>query len=186
MSERFENLYKEYDNKLFTKESKNLIEIKKRLNKLKRELREKCLSNNNNYIKSNAIGNKMKISIHDGKVCSLGSKNALRKFKIELTHKVSNLNSEQKKGIINLISNNYLGKSNNNVMEIDVNKIPINQLKQLDKYVDNCLNDTKLSVTENVSNIYEKEDNTTENNKQSCIFEELSDSLSSDDSSQSD
>ena len=47
----------------------------------------------------------------------------------------------KKKGIINIVSNNYVDKNiKNNIIEFDINKLPINQLKQLDKYINQCIN----------------------------------------------
>ena len=46
LNDNFEKIYKEFDDKIFIKESKNLIDIKKTLNKLKKELREASLNNN--------------------------------------------------------------------------------------------------------------------------------------------
>ena len=54
LNDNFEKIYKEFDDKIFIKESKNLIDIKKTLNKLKKELREASL-NNNSFVNFNSF-----------------------------------------------------------------------------------------------------------------------------------
>ena len=44
-------------------------------------------------------------------------------------------------GILGIISNNCIGKNTeNNMMEINFNKMTINQMKQLNKYINECIN----------------------------------------------
>ena len=145
----FEKIYKKYDNQLLTKECKNLLEV---INKLKRELRQteitKNSSNdnitytNNNYISPSPYclsKNKFKFQFTDS-----DSELSVKKYKIEITNKIKNLNNEQKKGLFNIVSNDCIDKNiQNNVMEINVNKMTFNQLKQLDKYINKCIKDNK-------------------------------------------
>lgn len=153
LCESFEKIYKEYDNKLFLKESKNLHDI---INKLKKELRQTEIiknSSNINIIANNKLyynnsdniynKNKFNININD----SDGSENlsdiSAKKYKTAITNKINKLSNEQKRGIRSIISDNCLLEQNSesNVMKVDVNKMPFKQLKQLEKYVNKCIKD---------------------------------------------
>ena len=51
---------------------------------------------------------------------------SVKKYK----NKIKRLNNEQKRGILGIISNNCIDKNTeNNAMEINVNKMTINQMK---------------------------------------------------------
>ena len=143
----FENIYKKYDNQLLTKECKNLLEV---INKLKRELRQteitKNISNENiTYTNNNCISpycstkNKKKFQFIDS-----DSEISVKKYKNVITNKIKSLNNEQKKGLFNIISHDCIDKNiQNNVMEINVNKMAFSQLKQLEKYINKCIKDNK-------------------------------------------
>ena len=98
---------------------------------------------------------------------------SVKKFKIELTEKIQKLTNEQKKGILSIISTNYVDKNNNTAFELDVNKIPFNQLKQLEKYLNNCIKKNNNSISS-----IEKETPKDEDQRENDIFKE--DDLSSD------
>ena len=170
LCENFEKIYKDFENKLFIKDSKNHIDIKKRFNKLKKEFRATLNNNqeNINYTSSN----KVKFTYKENNKIENNNKN-IKKYKINLAKKIRNLTPEQKKGIIKIISNNHLDKNNtNNVMELDVNKLPENELKLLEKYVNKCAFDKENSQIEtNINyNIPDEEE----------MFNDLSESISSD------
>ena len=153
LCESFEKIYKNYDNKLFLKESKNLHDV---INKLKRELRQTEIiknSSNINSIASNHLynhnsnniynKNKFKFLIND----SDGSENAVdmsaKKYKTAISNKINKLSNDQKRGILSIISENCFLENNSesNIMKVDVNKMPFKQLKQLEKYVNKCIKD---------------------------------------------
>ena len=153
LCESFEKIYKEYDNKLFLKESKNLHDI---INKLKKELRQteiiknssniNIIANNNIYYNnSNNIynKNKFKFNINDFDGSENNSEISAKKYKTAITNKINKLSNEQKRGIRSIISENCLLDKNieSNVMKVDVNKMPFKQLKQLEKYVNKCIKD---------------------------------------------
>ena len=168
LCENFEKIYKDFENKLFIKDSKNHIDIKKRFNKLKKEFRATLNNNqeNINYTSSN----KVKFPYRENNKND-NNKN-LKKYKINLAKKIRNLTSEQKKGIIKIISNHHLDKNNtNNVMELDVNKLPENELKLLEKYVNKCAFEKKNSSETNTNNIIPEDEE---------MFNDLSESISSD------
>ena len=95
-----------------------------------------------------------------------------KKFKINLAKKIRNLTTEQKQGIKNIISVNFLDR-NNNIMELDVNKLGENELKILEKYVNRCLNEKNevLHSETNTNYISPKDEE---------MFNDLSESVSSD------
>ena len=153
LCESFENIYKEYDNKIFLKESKNLHDI---INKLKKELRQteiiknssniNIIANNNIYLNnSNNIynKNKFKFNINDFDISENNSDISAKKYKTAISNKINKLSNEQKRGIRSIISENCLLEKNSksNVMKVDVNKMPFKQLKQLEKYVNKCIKD---------------------------------------------
>jgi hypothetical protein len=168
LTEQFEKIYKELENKLFIKESKNHIDIKKRFNKLKKQFRYTLNTNqeNNNIYQSN----KVKFSFRENNN-KMENKNN-KKFKINLAKKIRNLTTEQKQGIKNIISVNFLDR-NNNIMELDVNKLGENELKILEKYVNRCLNEKNevLHSETNTNYISPKDEE---------MFNDLSESVSSD------
>ena len=170
LCELFEKIYKNYDNKILTKESKTLSDT---INKLKRELRHTSILKNN--IDKNIIQQQSKTKLKfqftdsDRNLPEM----SVKKFKIELTEKIQKLTNEQKKGILSIVSTNYVDKNNNTAFELDVNKMPFNQLKQLEKYLNNCIKKNNNSISS-----LEKETSRDEDQKENDIFKE--DDLSSD------
>ena len=155
LCESFEKIYKEYDNKLFLKESKNLHDI---INKLKRELRQteiiknssniNIIANNNNNIyynsSNNIYNNKNKFKFHiNDEGSDYISDIPAKKYKMAITNKINKLSNEQKRGIRSFISDNCLLEQNSesNFLKVDVNKMPFRKLKQLEKYVNKCIKD---------------------------------------------
>ena len=139
----FENIYKKYDNQILTKECKNLLEV---INKLKKEFchtgitkntsNENITYTNNNCISPYCLSkNKIKLQFTDS-----NSELSVKKYKSEIKHKIKNLNNEQKKDLFNIVANDCIDKNiQNNVMEINVNKMTFNKLKQLEKYMNKCI-----------------------------------------------
>ena len=178
LCELFEKIYKNYDNQILTKESKILSDT---INKLKRELRQTSIIKNNGIERSNSgfvnqsAKTKFKFQFNDSDQNL--PEMSVKRFKIEFAEKIQKLTNEQKKGILSIVSNNYVDKNPNmNAFEFDVNKISFNQLKQLEKYLDNCIkqnNNTNYSLEkEAIKNKLEKDE------KENDIFKE--DDLSSD------
>lgn len=185
----FEAIYKDCDSKLFIKESKNLIEIKKKVNRMQKELKETIVNNN----KGNSNGNHHqyhRTDSYDNAIPDYSNeyKIANRKYKLSLANNIRQLSLEQQKGIAALLSKAAVD-SNANTIEIDVNRIPSYQLKELDKYVQKCLYSNLSISSENENNLQKldstqsqdiHDENNLFDNKQS-IFSN-SESLSSDDS----
>ena len=174
--ELFENIYKKYDNnKTLTKKCKNLVEV---INKLKRELRQTELSRNiqlenknysnknNNYFYSYQTSqDKFRLQLNEINNNENAIEKSVKKYKNEIGNKISKLNHEQKKGILGIISNNCVGRNiQNSIMEININKMTYNQLKELDKYVNRCIkennssNCSPLDKSSEISNRLENED----------------------------
>ena len=178
--ELFETIYKKYDNKTLTKKCKNLAEI---INKLKRELRQTELSRNI-QLENKSFSNKNNNYFYSIKKYNsnndITEEKSVKKYKNEIANKIKKLKSDQKRGILGIISNNCVDKNshNNNVMEINLNKIPFNQLKELDKYLNKCINDNNS----NINSPSEKKIEIFENEKECDILknDDLSSCLSDD------
>lgn len=144
ISKIFENLYKIYEDKEFVNKSKKYIEVKKKFYKLKREL--KCVSNNNSLGFNN---NKFKLCFQkDGDInlelnTGLNSKKHCRNYKLELANKIQLLTDQQKKGIVNILPKNMI--RNPNVLEFDINKMGVFELRNLQNYIDQCLCQTSVN-----------------------------------------
>ena len=108
----------------------------------------------------------------------------VKKYKNEISNKIKNLNNEQKKGLFSIVSNDCIDKNmQDNVMEINVNKMTFNQLKQLDKYINRCIKDNKSGLSSPREKIIElKRSRLLENEKESEILknDDLSSCLSDD------
>jgi hypothetical protein len=150
-SNYFEDIYKHYENKCFSKDSKNILELKKKMNKLRREIRERNTPNVPGGLKQT----KLRIDINDFNISNEKEKKISKKYKLSLVNNIRGLNSDQIKGIINIIHDNL--NVDEKTMEFDINNLPIEKLKELDKYVKKCLK--HKSKQENISfqNNYEKE-----------------------------
>ena len=84
--------------------------------------------------------------------------------------------SEQKKGILNIISDNLINKNcGNNSVEFDISKFPLNQLKKLDIYINKCINSNHIN-----NNINKQTEQTEEKEKNLMQVEELAPSELSD------
>ena len=96
--------------------------------------------------------------------------------------KIKKLNNSQKKGIIQIISEDNASLQNQSKeMQIDLNKMTFDKLKQLEKYLNDCINDNNMSM----SNLSQKSQSNKfiEEEKEDYIIEndELSSCLSDDD-----
>jgi hypothetical protein len=131
LSNYFEDIYRDYENKTFCKESKNILELKKKMNKLRREIRER------NVTPTSLKNTKLRIDINDFNLTSEKEKKISKKYKLSLVNNIRSLNSDQIKGIINIIHDNL--NHDDKTLEFDINNLPIEKLKELDKYVKKCL-----------------------------------------------
>ena len=120
-----------------TKECKNLLET---INKLKKELRQTELSKNmsSENLNINFANSSTKLKLNIG---GEGDNDvSVKNYKNAIMSKIQKLNKEQKKGLYKVVSAECIGTNiQDNVMEINVNKMTRNQLKQLEKYVNKCI-----------------------------------------------
>jgi hypothetical protein len=146
LCELFEKIYKKYDNQILTKECKNLLET---INKLKKELRQTELSKNasseNLFQNFASISNtKLKFTLGGG---DQDNELSVKNYKNQIMSKIQKLTTEQKKGLYNVISNACIDtNTQDNVMEINVNKMTRNQLKQLEKYINQCIKENNCGI----------------------------------------
>ena len=146
LCELFEKIYKKYDNQILTKECKNLLET---INKLKKELRQTELSKNasseNLFQNFASISNtKLKFTLNGG---DQDNELSVKNYKNQIMSKIQKLTNEQKKGLYNVISNACIDtNTQDNVMEINVNKMTRNQLKQLEKYINQCIKENNCGI----------------------------------------
>lgn len=140
----FEDIYKEYENKIFTKESKNILELKKKMNRLRREIRERNSTGSNAPLKNT----KLRIDVNEFNIASEKEKKISKKYKMSLVNNIRSLNSEQIKGVINIIHDNLSVEEK--TLEFDINNLSLDKLKELDKYVRKCLKIKKKEVVDNI------------------------------------
>ena len=191
--ENFEKIYKKYDNQILTKKCKNLSDV---INRLKRELRQTELNqgekSNNFLVSYNSLNNlsskknKTKSNLNDSD--ELRSELPVKKLKNELTNKINKLNNSQKKGIIRVISDSDISYENqmspSKEMQIDINKMSFDKLKQLEKYLNDCINDNNMSMSNLLEKKWENQSNKfIEEEKEYDIIknDDLSSCLSDDD-----
>ena len=167
-SEYFEKIFTKYDCDSITKKANYLFE---EINKLKREIHK---------YENDKIGKNGKIS-GKSKKNEKNTEISVKKYKDNISNKINKLNVEQKKGILNIISNDLLDKNDrNNIIEFNINKIPYNQLKQLDKYINECINNSIL-ISQFAKNCENSRNNTFEERKENSLSEEDNSSFFSED-----
>jgi len=163
LSEIFENIFQKHEKnsqiKMAQKLSDELTKLKKEINKLTRNRKNK--------------------SGDVGQVYNLEEKSEISNDNIreDIISKISKLNSEQKKGILDILSGNLVNKNcDNNIIEFDINKLPLNQLRKLDIYINKCINDN-ININNNIKReIAEKENDIIQNDELSNSSSRLSDS----------
>ena len=189
LCELFEKIYKKYDNQILTKECKNLLET---INKLKRELRQTELSKNastENLFQNFASFSSTKLKFNLGGGDTDNNELSVKNYKNQIMSKIQKLTKEQKKGLYRVISNENIDtNTKDNVMEIDVNKMTRNQLKQLEKYINQCIkeNNSGLSSPSNKSLEFKKLFDDAEEREMDILKNDLSSCLSDDDDEEED
>lgn len=136
ISTYFEQAYKDQEEKYFWKESKYVLDLKKKLNKLKRDIGRRSTTEPDN---------KLKISLNS----STREKRLSKKYKLNLVNSIRDLSSEQARGILNIVHDciHMDKESAPKSMELDINKLPSSKLREIEKYVKKCI------MTRNRSNI---------------------------------
>ena len=161
LSEIFEKIYKKYDCDSMAEKARKCFD---EISKLKKEIHKHDFpkdgkNKNEKKEKSDSSSNFRK------------NENLVKKYKENISHKINKLNLDQKKGILKIISKNIIDKNdNNNIVEFNINKIPYNQLKQMDKYINECINN---NIFEQLRKNYDiASNNTIEEHKENDIIEE--------------
>ena len=162
LSEIFENIFQKHEKnsqiKLAQKLSDELIKLKKEINKLTRKRKNKTgeLEQTENSEEKNDTSDD--------------------KIRQDIANKINKLNSQQKKGILNIISENFVNRNcDSNMIEFNINKLPSNQLKKLNNYINKCINDN-IIINNNINKeIAEKENNFIQNDELSISSSSLSD-----------
>ena len=146
LCENFEKIYKKYDTKPTLKKCKVLIE---KSSKLKKEIHRIEVAKNGGKLHSNSNKNS---EIH--------KENEINRYKDNILFNIKKLNNEQKKGILKIVSNNFVNKyKENNIIEFNINKISFNQLKELDNYINKCINNNIIKQTEEFPVFSNKKEN---------------------------
>lgn len=106
------------------------IDLHKKVNKLSSQVKEIVNKGSN----SSAPPKKQDKNIMD-KPMSMTEKNALGA-------NIRNLNPDQLKGIISILSDSNTVEQNLRYFEFDIENLPIRKLRELEKYVRNCISET--------------------------------------------
>ena len=106
---------------------------------------------------------------------------SVKNYKNQIMSKIQKLTKEQKKGLYRVVSTECIDtNTQDNVMEINVNKMTRNQLKQLEKYINQCIkeNNSELSLQSNKSlelkKLFDEEEEKEilENDLSSCLSDD--------------
>ena len=167
ISQIFEQIFQKYEKnsqiKTAQKLSDDLAKLKKEINKL---TRKKNIKTGNSGHVSNLEETK---------------EDFIEDIRENILSKIIKLNSEQKKGILKIIDDKLINKNGeNNFIEFNINNIPIKQLKKLNIYINNCINNN-ININNNYKTEVEekKEDTLIQMDELSSSLSELSDSLDS-------
>ena len=160
MSEKWENICSELENTnddIYETASNSVIRRAEKNRKEILELKQNGKDKNNkeiNYIKEDNVN----INIENGQELSR-TMSREEKSRLGILIK-NNLSIEQLKGIAKII----MGKDNIKVLEFDIDQLPYDKLKHLEKYVNECVEENNLKNNKNGANIKNKTNNL--NNKQ--------------------
>jgi len=166
ISQIFEQIFQKHEKnsqiKTAQKLSDDLAKLKKEINKLTRK----------KNIKTGKIGHVQ--NLEETK------EDFMEDVRENILNKISKLNSEQKKGILKIIDGSLINKNGeNNFIEFNINNIPIKQLKKLNIYINNCINNN-ININNNYkTEISEKKEDLIQMDELSSSLSEFSDSLDS-------
>ena len=144
ISQIFENIFEKHEKNSQIKQAQKLADemakLKKEINKLTRK------KNGRNG------GVEVRQNLEEKKETSM------KEYIEDIMSKINKLNVEQKKGILDIISDNLVNKNcENNIVEFNINKLPLNQLKQLDLYINKCINNN-IIINKDKNEIIENND----------------------------
>jgi hypothetical protein len=133
LSNYFEEIFKDIENSF--EEKPDIVELQKKVNKLNEKLNEM------NQNKIPIQNNKRDRSIVD-KPMSIQEKN-------QLGNQIRQLNPEQLKGIIKILSDSLPVDQNNKYFEFDIEMLNTKKLRELERYVKNCLRNNTIKKKPN-------------------------------------
>ncbi len=158
----FENIYKDFECKKFINESKNILEIKKKMYKLQKivKFNKNAVAGTFNAATNSASGQQHRAIRLGGEIESFYNyesnreKRISNKFKLELLNNIKGLNTEQIRGMLRVLqdsSSNGLDAQSTTTVELNINKLSAFKIKELDKYVRRCILETKNKELKNFS-----------------------------------
>jgi len=162
----FEKIYKEYENKKFINETKNILEIKKKMNKLQKIMKiskfkvgqNPNINGENRLMKFDENASLYTYEINREKRIS-------NKFKLDLLNNIKTLSIQQIREMVKLLQdiNNEINLDKISFFELDINKLSNNKIKDLDRYVKRCIIDNKSKGLREISFKFDKNINNISN-----------------------
>ena len=168
LAELFEKIYKKYDCNCLVRKSKTTLQT---IKKLKKEIYKNEKKNKANRRKNNK-----------------SNKALVKKYKDYISKNIHNLNISQKKEFLTMISNNLIDKNKeNNIVIFNINEIPFYKLKELNRYIKQCINNNFIvSEGKEKSNLFKYESIEENKEEEFCKENEHSSVISDDDYNESD
>ena len=145
------------------------------------ELFEKIYKKYDNQILTKECKNLLKLKFNLGgdeqdNECSV------KNYKNQIMSKIQKLNKDQKKGLYNVISTECIDTNvHDNIIEINVNKMTRNQLKQLEKYINQCIKENNCGLSSASAKSLELKRFYEEEKEMDILKNDLSSCLSDDD-----
>jgi DNA-directed RNA polymerase beta subunit len=133
---------------LFNAEKSEMIEINKKIDNLEREITNIKRNKNyniNNYNNNNNYNISLKRAISGEKSFSFAEKSIIKA-------NINKLTLEQKKGIVNVLGD-VLNTTNKKIVEFDIEKLGNKKLRELEKYVLDCLQKNMEKKAQNINNL---------------------------------
>ena len=133
---------------LFNAEKSEMIEINKKIDNLEREITNIKRNKNyniNNFNNNNNYNLSLKRAISGEKSFSFAEKSIIKA-------NINKLTLEQKKGIVNVLGD-VLNTTNKKIVEFDIEKLGNKKLRELEKYVMDCLQKNMEKKAQNINNL---------------------------------
>jgi hypothetical protein len=134
---------------LFNAEKSEMIEINKKIDNLERELSNIKRNKSYNINNYNNINNNYNLSL---KRAVSGEKSFSFAEKSTIKTNINKLTLEQKKGIVNVLGD-VLNTTNKKIVEFDIEKLGNKKLRELEKYVMDCLQKNMEKKAQNINNL---------------------------------
>ena len=140
LSNYFEEIFKDIEkNTNNTEDKSDIHELHKKVNKLQEKFN--TLNNSKSAVPNNNTVKRERSFSNSEKPMSISEKN-------QLGTSIRQLNADQLKGILKILSESLTVDQSSKYFEFDIETLPPKKLRELDKYVKNCL---KLKSTPNAN-----------------------------------